>query len=124
MTFTNPKHLKFCQEFVKEFDFAKACELARVKPSVMMAYLYDETSQVHQFLDEAVETFKVRNRYITTEVIKYQLGKIVLGGEPTHKIQAAKLLLGVSDTEDSSKAFDKLALAICRGAETEQKEAA
>lgn len=103
-----PKHLLFCKAFVRTFDLNSACEFAKIKVNTIMPHLYDENSPIYQYITGRVDCYAVQNRFISEDVIKYKLNQIVLNGEDQHKIQAAKILLGLDGSVDNTAAFKHL----------------
>ena len=108
------KHKIFCDFFIESFDFHQSCIDAKVQKNNMLTHLFDAKSEVSMYISSQMDIFSTANSYITTDVIKYRLGQIVMkvDSEPIHQIQAAKILLGYEDTPDKAEDFIKLVSAI------------
>lgn len=108
------KHKVFCDLFVENFDFKASCKGAKVQENNMLAKLYDTKSDVSEYIRGQMDVFAMANSFITTDYIRYKLGKIVLSDEnkPESVISAAKLLLGFEDSPDKADEFIKLIQAV------------
>lgn len=108
------KHKVFCDLFVENFDFKASCKGAKVQENNILAKLYDTNSEVSEYIRGQMDVFAMANSFITTDYIRYKLGKIVLGDDnkPESIISAAKLLLGFEDSPDKAEEFIKIIKAV------------
>lgn len=116
------KHKVFCDAFIDSFDFNQSCKDAKVNKNKMIVYVSDTQSEIHEYIKEQVDIYSMSNSFITTDLIKYKLGQIVLNSEHIHQIQAAKLLLGYEDSPDKAEEFLKLIEAVKQNNKTKDKD--
>lgn len=99
------KHKIFCDTFLETFDFNASCVVAKVQKKRVLAYLYDADSPLSKYLREQVDLYALSNTFITTDLVKYKLGQVVLTGKHQYIVAAAKILLGYEDSEDKRSEF-------------------
>lgn len=106
------KQKKFCDSFLKTFDLAQSCAIAKVNKNKMLVHLYDKDSAVSKYIQEHTDVYALSNSFITTDFIKYKLGLVVLNGDNQHIIAASKILLGYEDDVDKTSEFVNLIKAL------------
>lgn len=100
--------LDFCEEFVRTFNFSKACLEAKVNRVTMIERLKDEKSNINLWIRNSIDELAVANSFVDQEVVISGLVNIFLSGEEKSKLQAAKMLLENERSPDKTKEFKDL----------------
>lgn len=109
------KETLFCKLFVKTFDFNGSCEQAKLNKKLTLVKLYDTSSELNTEIREQVDIIELQNNFLSEQVVYNKLYQIVLSGDDQHKIQAAKIILGIDKTSDQSTIFKELVDAMKKG---------
>jgi len=113
------KPKQFCDAFIETLDFHDSCRAAKVNKNLMAVQLSDSESDVSIYIKDKIDIYAMANSFITTDYIKYKLGQIILTGDHSYVIAAAKLLLGFDENDDKTGEFTKLIEAVKQNKEIE-----
>lgn len=102
----------FCETFVKTFDFHNSCIVSDSNRAEMAVRIADETDGVNIYIRNSIDSRKVANKFLTPDLILNELTKILMTGDEKHKLQSAKMLLGLENGGDGTEAFQKLLKAL------------
>jgi hypothetical protein len=102
----------FCETFVKTFDFHNSCITSSSNRAEMAVRLADETDGVNVFIRNSIDSRKIANKFLTSDLVVNELIKIVLSGDPKYVLQSSKMLLGLENGGDGTEAFQKLLTAL------------
>ncbi len=98
----------FVKTFCESMDFELTCIQCKCSRKHYALKISDHTSLVAMAILDRIDMFRVQNRYVTEDFVKHRLAQIVIKGDNSAQIKAAKILLGLENTDTKTINFTDL----------------